>query len=146
MRPFSVSVFRRRFVLRRTIPRLAVALCLFASSQIGFAQESPAETTNVSGALPDGRATAPGPRATAGGSDKESLPDLVRRVKPSVVSVLTYDSKGEPLISGTGFFVRTGEVITNMHVLRGAQRVEIHTLDGKDELSGYGSAGDRRRS
>jgi S1-C subfamily serine protease len=62
---------------------------------------------------------------------QESLPDLVRRVKPSVVSVLTYDAKDEPLISGSGFFVRPGEVVTNLHVISGARRVEIHTLDGK---------------
>jgi Tfp pilus assembly protein PilF len=47
------------------------------------------------------------------------------------VSVLTYDTKGEPLISGSGFFIRPGEVVTNVHVLRGAQRVEIHTFEGK---------------
>ncbi len=62
---------------------------------------------------------------------QESLPDLVRRVKPSVVSVLTYDAKDEPLISGSGFFVRPGEVVTNLHVINGARRVEIHTLEGK---------------
>src|SRR5712692_1387829 len=61
---------------------------------------------------------------------QESLPDLVRRVKPSVVSVLTYDAKDEPLISGSGFFVRPGEVVTNLHVISGARRVEIHTLGG----------------
>ena len=44
--------------------------------------------------------------ASTGGSDQASLPDLIRRVKPSVVSILTYDVKGEPLISGSGFFVR----------------------------------------
>ncbi|HZI46983.1 MAG TPA: tetratricopeptide repeat-containing serine protease family protein [Pyrinomonadaceae bacterium] len=69
--------------------------------------------------------------ANAGGSDTPSLPDLIRRVKPSVVSILTYDGKGEPLISGTGFFIRPGEVVTNVHVIKGAQRVEIHTLEGK---------------
>jgi tetratricopeptide (TPR) repeat protein len=45
--------------------------------------------------------------------------------------VLTYDAKGESLISGTGFYVRPGEVVTNLHVIRGAHRVEIHTLEGK---------------
>ena len=70
----------------------------------------------------------------------ESLPDLVRRVKPSVVSVLTYDAKGEPLISGSGFFVRPGEVVTNMHVIRGAHRVEIHTLEGKGRTYPVGGA------
>lgn len=62
---------------------------------------------------------------------QETLPDLVRRVKPSVVSVLTYDAKDQSLISGTGFFVRPAEVVTNLHVVRGAHRVEIHTLDAK---------------
>ena len=62
---------------------------------------------------------------------QDSLPDLVRQVKPSVVSVLTYNSKGEPLISGSGFFVRPGQVVTNLHVIQNAQRVEIRTLEGK---------------
>jgi Flp pilus assembly protein TadD len=62
---------------------------------------------------------------------QEALPDLVRRVKPSVVSVTTYDAKGEALISGSGFFLRPGQVLTNLHVVRGAQRAEIKTLDGK---------------
>ncbi|HVS20615.1 MAG TPA: S1C family serine protease, partial [Pyrinomonadaceae bacterium] len=87
------------FVLKRNIPRLAVAFFVFTTIQVARAQES--------------------------------LPDLVRRVKPSVVSVQTYDAKGEPLISGSGFFIRPGEVVTNMHVIRGAHRVEIHTLEGK---------------
>ena len=64
-------------------------------------------------------------------SAQDSLPDLVRQIKPSVVSVLTYDVKDQPLISGTGFFVGSGQVVTNLHVIHGAHRVEIHTLDGK---------------
>jgi tetratricopeptide (TPR) repeat protein len=48
-----------------------------------------------------------------------------------VVAVLTYALKGEPLISGSGFFVRPGEIMTNVHVIKGAHRVEIHTLEGK---------------
>jgi tetratricopeptide (TPR) repeat protein len=62
---------------------------------------------------------------------QENLPDLVRHVKPSVVSVTTYDAKGESLISGSGFFIRPGQVMTNLHVVRGAQRAEIKTLEGK---------------
>jgi len=104
--------------LKRSIPRLAVVLGLFllATAQLGHAQDSP----------DPGKVDKP----KVVGS-QESLPDLVRRVKPSVVSVLTYDAKGEPLISGSGFFIRPGEVVTNMHVIRGAHRAEIHTLDGK---------------
>ncbi len=69
----------------------------------------------------------------------ESLPELVRRVKPSVVAIVTYDAKGEPLLSGSGFFIRPGQVLTNLHVVEGARRVEVKTLDGKGRI--YASQG-----
>jgi tetratricopeptide (TPR) repeat protein len=69
----------------------------------------------------------------------ESLPELVRRVKPSVVAIVTYDAKGEPLLSGSGFFIRPGQVLTNLHVIEGARRVEVKTLDGKGRI--YSSPG-----
>ena len=102
--------------MKRTIPRFAFVLCLLAFAQIAIAQDrSNPDSNNKVNPV----------------AQQAALPDLVRRVKPSVVSVLTYDAKGEPLISGTGFFVRPGEVVTNMHVIKGAHRVEIHTLEGK---------------
>ena len=100
--------------MKRTIPCLALVVSLFAFLQIAQGQNSVTETKSLEKT-----------------STAESLPELVRRVKPSVVSVLTYDAKGEPLISGTGFFIRPGEVVTNMHVIKNAHRVEIHTLEGK---------------
>jgi len=65
---------------------------------------------------------------------QESLPELVRRLKPQVVAIATYDGPGEALMTGSGFFVRPGEVITNLHVIRGAHRCEIKTLDGKGKV------------
>ncbi|HEY8224764.1 MAG TPA: tetratricopeptide repeat-containing serine protease family protein [Pyrinomonadaceae bacterium] len=62
---------------------------------------------------------------------QETLPELVRRVKPSVVSIATYDGSGEALLTGSGFFLGQGKVVTNLHVIRGAARVEIKMLDGK---------------
>jgi S1-C subfamily serine protease len=62
---------------------------------------------------------------------QDNLPELVRQVKPSVVAITTYDSSGEALMTGSGFFVRPGEVVTNLHVIRSAARAEIKTLDGK---------------
>jgi outer membrane protein assembly factor BamD (BamD/ComL family) len=79
------------------------------------------------------RAQQPQPQQT------ESLPELVRRVKPSVVAIVTYDAKGEPLLSGSGFFLHAGQVLTNLHVIEGARRVEVKTLDGKGRI--YASAG-----
>ncbi|HSB26435.1 MAG TPA: trypsin-like peptidase domain-containing protein [Pyrinomonadaceae bacterium] len=61
---------------------------------------------------------------------QETLPDLVRRVKPSVVAIATYDANGEALMTGSGFFLSPGKIVTNLHVVRGAVRAEIKTLDG----------------
>ncbi|HEX7332275.1 MAG TPA: tetratricopeptide repeat-containing serine protease family protein [Pyrinomonadaceae bacterium] len=58
----------------------------------------------------------------------------MKRVKPAVVAIATYDSSGEPLMTGSGFFLRPGQVVTNLHVVRGAVRAEIKTLDGKGRV------------
>ena len=65
---------------------------------------------------------------------QESLPELVKRVKPAVVAIATYDADGEPIMTGSGFFLRPGEVVTNLHVIRGAKRCEVKTLDGKGKV------------
>ncbi|MDQ1612036.1 MAG: serine protease Do [Pyrinomonadaceae bacterium] len=96
------------------IPRWLLALCLFASTLVGAAHAQQAQQA-------------------------ESLPELVRRVKPSVVAIVTYDAKGEPLLSGSGFFIHPGQVLTNLHVVEGARRVEVKTLDGKGRI--YASQG-----
>ena len=66
--------------------------------------------------------------------DRENLPALVKRVKPAVVAIATYDSNGEALMTGSGFFIRPGQIVTNLHVIRGAVRAEIKTLDGKGKI------------
>jgi tetratricopeptide (TPR) repeat protein len=65
---------------------------------------------------------------------QETLPELVKRVKPLVVAIATYDADGEALMTGSGFFLRPGQVVTNLHVIRGAKRCEIKTLDGKGRV------------
>ncbi|MBC7911373.1 MAG: trypsin-like peptidase domain-containing protein, partial [Pyrinomonadaceae bacterium] len=61
----------------------------------------------------------------------DSLPELIRRVKPAVVSIITYDAKGQMKMTGSGFFIRPGQVITNLHVIEASSRAEIRTFDGK---------------
>ena len=65
---------------------------------------------------------------------QESLPALVKRVKPAVVAIATYDSQGEAVMTGSGFFLQPGQVVTNLHVIRGSVRAEIKTLDGKGKV------------
>jgi tetratricopeptide (TPR) repeat protein len=60
---------------------------------------------------------------------QDGLPELVRRIKPSVVAIVTYDAKGEKLSRGSGFFTAPDRVVTNRHVLEGAFRAEIHTVN-----------------
>jgi len=61
---------------------------------------------------------------------QESLPNLVRRIKPSVVAIVTYDIRGEKLSRGSGFFSAVDRVVTNRHVIENAYRVEIHLTNG----------------
>ena len=73
----------------------------------------------------------------------ESLPSLIKRIKPSTVIIFVYDNKGEFLKLGSGFFIsQNGDVITNYHVLQGASSAEIKTSDEKTYPITYIVAGD----
>lgn len=86
--------------------------------------------------------------ADAFAQGEASLPELIRRVKPSVVSVLTYNAKNEPLMTGSGFFVSPTQVVTNLHVVERAHRVDVRTYEGKgktyavEALAGIDEEGD----
>lgn len=62
-------------------------------------------------------------------SDQQSITDLVRRIKPSVVLIQTEKEVGKGL--GTGFFINHGgDVLTNHHVMVGSKSARIKTADG----------------
>jgi len=63
-------------------------------------------------------------------ASQDLLPELVRRIKPSAVAIETFDSKGEKLSRGSGFFVEADRIVTNRHVLEGAYRAEVHASSG----------------
>lgn len=69
--------------------------------------------------------------ATRLSAQDNSLPQLIKRVKPSVVAIATYDNQNKLLMTGSGFFLRPGQVVTNLHVIEGAARVEIRTFEAK---------------
>ena len=58
------------------------------------------------------------------------LPELVARVKPSVVRILTYDAQGQPAGQGSGFFIAEDRIVTNRHVIQGANRAELRLASG----------------
>ena len=59
-----------------------------------------------------------------------NLTRIVKKIQPAVVTIQTYDHKRKPLGLGTGFFINTKVLVTNYHVLQGANRAEIITYDG----------------
>jgi len=63
---------------------------------------------------------------------QENQPAIIKKVSPSVVSIITYTPDSKPLGQGSGFFInQQGDVITNRHVLEGSGRAEIKTASGK---------------
>ncbi len=63
---------------------------------------------------------------------EENLPEIIKRIQPSVVVILTYDKEGQISGQGSGFFINEkGDVITNRHVLEGANSAEVKTTNGK---------------
>jgi S1-C subfamily serine protease len=61
----------------------------------------------------------------------QTAADVARNVLPSVVLISTADRNGQPLAIGSGFFVGSGQIVTNLHVVAGAQRA-IVKLKGTD--------------
>jgi S1-C subfamily serine protease len=57
--------------------------------------------------------------------------ETLSHVKHAVVSITTYDVANKPLLAGTGFFIDSDRVITNLHVVRGAHLISIKTFDGR---------------
>lgn len=64
------------------------------------------------------------------------LPDVVARVEPSVVTVRTGEGLGSGVVYADG-----GVIVTNHHVVEGAQQVEVVLADGS-RISGQVVAGD----
>jgi tetratricopeptide (TPR) repeat protein len=65
------------------------------------------------------------------GYGQDFLPELVRRVKPSAVAIETFDSKGNSISRGSGFFIAPDRIITNRHVIERSSRVSVQLMDGK---------------
>jgi len=62
---------------------------------------------------------------------QEDLPKLVKKIQPAVVTIITYNALGKVKAQGSGFFISpNGYFLTNYHVLAGATRVELRTLEG----------------
>jgi tetratricopeptide (TPR) repeat protein len=63
----------------------------------------------------------------------ENLVELVKKTKPAVVLIQTFDANNQPIGQGSGFFVNNkGHIVTNHHVLEGAYRATVKTSSGME--------------
>jgi tetratricopeptide (TPR) repeat protein len=62
-----------------------------------------------------------------------NLVELVKKTKPAVVLIQTFDKDNKPIGQGSGFFVNNkGHIVTNHHVIEGAYRATVKTLSGME--------------
>jgi tetratricopeptide (TPR) repeat protein len=63
---------------------------------------------------------------------QENLPAIIKRIQPSIVSIVILNKEGKMAGQGSGFFINPdGDIITNRHVLEGASRADVITSEGK---------------
>ncbi len=110
----------RRRTVGVTAAAGACAALLLASCTSGGA--TPAAST-TSGATPRASTTSSPP--TTAGAATESVPAVIRRLEPSVVTILTSGGLGSGVV-----YRSDGTIVTNEHVVRGATQVEIAYADG----------------
>jgi hypothetical protein len=61
-----------------------------------------------------------------------NLTELVKKVQPAVVTIITYDSNQRVSGQGSGFFINNkGHLITNYHVLEEAHSAEVLTYNSR---------------
>jgi serine protease DegQ len=108
---------------------VALAAVVLASGCTAPVNEERQPTTQTSAS-----ASAPGRAAEESG---DLIPDIVASVQPSVVTIFTGEGLGSGVIYDAG-----GLILTNEHVIRGADKVEVGFADGK-RSSGRVRAADR---
>jgi S1-C subfamily serine protease len=52
----------------------------------------------------------------------QTAQEIARKAFKSTVLLVMEDANGQPMTLGSGFFVRNGEIVSNLHVVKGASR------------------------
>jgi len=138
-----ISNLRSRIILIATIFSLATLACGTLSVRLPPALPAEIQPTqgqiSPSGLQPVIASAQPSlPKEPLITTNEESiLVDLYKRVNPSVVNIITYNSQESvisPASQGSGFlFDEKGDIVTNSHVVHGADEVDIVFSDGSTQ-------------
>ncbi len=97
-------------------------------NQVSEEAGTPAALATALPTLPPLPEVTPLPQGGAATALSAHLAELYRRAAPGVVSILTY---GEESGQGSGFvYDRSGHIVTNYHVVRDAEKIEVDFLTG----------------
>jgi TonB family protein len=97
-----------------------------------FAQQSqPPPPITTAPQSPAAAPVGPSPQATPEQSPSSELGNLEAKVRPSVIWVSTFDSKGNLLRTESGFFIsQEGRFVTTSHAIEGGINAVAKTADG----------------
>ncbi|HPP73559.1 MAG TPA: trypsin-like peptidase domain-containing protein [Armatimonadota bacterium] len=113
---------------------LAAIVILIAAAVLGVVFVTASLTSRPT----DAQTTTPTPPTGAGPAavllDQENrIVNIVERISPAVVTVLTGNSGAEPRSTGSGVIVsRDGLILTNNHVISGADVIRVRLATGRE--------------
>lgn len=123
-----VSRPRSAAAARRLLRPAAAALTLLVAGLSAGCSDSSTGTPSAASSAPSSAApSASGPPAAAGGAGSlAQVPSVAAKLQPSVVTVLVGGGIGSGVV-----YSADGLVLTNEHVVRGNQTVQVAFADGK---------------
>jgi len=119
---------------------MAAGLCfLFVIVFLVGKKDKPAEKAMAQitkkNPVPENSPAAPG---VGKASLEMDVPTLVKSVSGSVVSIITFDGRGNRVAEGSGFVYRDPQyILTNRHIFQGAERAEVKTRSGTFKVTKF---------
>lgn len=114
---------------RTRIPGPAALTGVLLLAVTGCTDTGTTDSASSAPAQVQGSGTSAPPAGSSGGSGSRqedmSIPDIVEAVQPSVVTIFTENGLGSGVI-----YTEDGLIITNEHVIRGNEEVEVAFADG----------------
>jgi S1-C subfamily serine protease len=110
-------------------PRVRLTI-LILTTILALAPPPPASAAAGAQAQQPAPAPAPAQPRAAGAREAASVHDIYERARSSVVLLIGYDANNQPLALGSGFFVKSDIIATNMHVIEGASSVKAKYMSG----------------